>query len=389
MLKEEAMREMALRIVPFWLSLRDGRGGFYGYVGHDLRTDTEADKGCILNSRILWFFSEAYRVLGRDTLLMAAQHAYTFLARAFWDEEQGGVYWSVHADGTPADTTKHTYAQAFALYGLAAFYGISHDEGARRRMYDLFDLVETKCREGMDYGEAYDRHWRRAGNEKLSENGVEAARTMNTLLHIFEAYAQMYEATKEPRVGEAMRSILDTFLTKIYNPARRRLEVFFDADWHSLIDLHSYGHDIEASWLLEWGCEMLGDEELKKRLEEMTSVLTEEVLQKALHGDVVWNECEKGVDDKTQVWWVQAEAVNGFLNRWQKTGEEKYLNAAKAVWGHIRHAFCDCRAGGEWFWSLDEHGAPIPEKPIVEPWKCPYHNGRTCLEMIRRLPENV
>ena len=165
--------------------------------------------------------------------------------------------------------------------------------------------------------------------------------------------------------------------------------MFFDADWHSLIDLHSYGHDIEASWLLEWGCEMLGDEELKKRLEEMTSVLTEEVLQKALHGDVVWNECEKGVDDKTQVWWVQAEAVNGFLNRWQKTGEEKYLNAAKAVWGHIRHAFCDCRAGGEWFWSLDEHGAPIPEKPIVEPWKCPYHNGRTCLEMIRRLPENV
>lgn len=375
-------------ILPFWLRLRDDEhGGFYGLVDFDLHVDKQAEKGCILNSRILWFFASAALATARADARAAADHAYAFLKNHCLDRQNGGVYWSVTFDGQPLDTTKHTYNQAFAIYALAAYYRLTGSAEALALARELFAIIERRCTDAGGYCEAFTVDWRPASNEKLSENGVLAARTMNTLLHVFEGYAGLYAAAPDAAVEAALRRILDIYANKIYAPALHRQLVFFDADYRSLIDLYSYGHDIESSWLIDWGAGLLGDAALARRIGAVNSDLAAAVYAHAYRDHSVLNECERGVDDTTRVWWVQAEAVLGFVNEYAKSGEAKYAEAAADIWQYIVDDLVDKRPGGEWFWRLDAHGVPDAQKPIVEPWKCPYHNGRMCLELIRRDPE--
>lgn len=387
MLKEAAREMLEDRLIPFWLSLRDREnGGFYGYMDHDLNLRKGSEKGCILNSRILWFFSRCAGELVRPDLLEAAKEAYIFLRDCFVDRRYGGLFWSVTATGEPADDTKHTYCHAFAVYALSAYFMVSGDRGALVLARDIFDLMESKCADAEGYLESFARDFRPEANEKLSENGVVAERTMNTLLHVFEGYAGLYEATGDVRVGRAMRDILGIFEEKVYNPALRRQEVFFDKTYHSLIDLTSYGHDIETSWLLDWGCGLLGDRELSERIGLMDSSLCRNVFESAFDGHSVANERERGVTDGTRIWWVQAEAVLGFVNQWEKDPQDRrFLDAAEGVFDFIRSRQTDSRCG-EWFWAVDRQGVPDRTQPMVSPWKCPYHNGRMCLEIIRRDP---
>ncbi len=386
MLQEEARRMLEERLIPFWLSLRDDtHGGFYGYLDFDLRLDRRAEKGCILNNRILWFFSRCASQLGRADCLAAAEHAYRFLTGRCIDQINGGLFWSVTYDGVPLDTTKHTYNQAFAIYALAAYYEASGDERALALARGLFYLIETRCRDTGGYLEAFDQRFHPAENEKLSENGVLAQRTMNTLLHVFEGYAGLYQACGDAQVKRAMVEILTIYRKKIYNPALRRQEVFFDRDYHPLIDLHSYGHDIESSWLIDWGCSLLGEPELEREIGAIDQEMAHEILRRAYANGSVMNERERGVDNTTRVWWVQAEAVLGFLNAWEKEPDcGAFREAAGTVWRYINTTLVDPRPGSEWYWEVDEHGVPSSRKPIVEPWKCPYHNGRLCLEILRR-----
>lgn len=385
-MKNEMKNELVNHVIPFWEGLRDDEyGGFYGYMDFNLNLDKQAEKGCILNSRILWFFSTAYIMLKDEKLLDDAKHAFEFLKNKFYDLQNGGVYWSVDYTGNPLDSTKHTYAQSFAIYGLSAYYMASGDETALKIAYELFDLIENKCYENGGYREASDIAWNKASNEKLSENGVMAQRTMNTLLHIFEGYAELYTADKDEKVAAAMRKITDRFLNTVYNKKKHRQEVFFDENWNSLIDLHSYGHDIETAWLLDWGVELLGDDALTEKVHEMTDDLAENVYKLAFSGYSVYTECENSVDLKTQVWWVQCEAITGYVNAYQKTKDEKYLDAASKIWDFTKEKMIDSRKGSEWFWVLDEHSVPIKTEPIVEPWKCPYHNGRMLMLMQQRL----
>lgn len=387
-LKEEALKHVRETILPFWMKLKDQeKGGYYGYVDYDLKVEKEAVKGCILNSRILWFFSNACTGLKDSSLLPYASHAYKFLKKYCLDPEYGGVYWSVTYDGQVEDGTKHVYNQAFAVYALSSYYEASGEKEALDLAFRLFDLIEEKGKDEGGYLEAFERDFvTPAGNEKLSENGVMAGRTMNTLLHVFEAYTELYRVTKEERVREAMKQILETFAQKVYNPKRHRQEVFFDKDWNTLIDLHSYGHDIETSWLIDRGCEILGDPSVTGQMGVITRDLADCVYKKAYHNHSLWNECEKGVENKTRVWWVQAEAVVGFLNAYEKSPErEEYKKAAQDIWEYIKEYVVDKREGSEWFWDLSNEGRPESRKPIAEPWKCPYHNGRMCFEIIRRL----
>lgn len=385
MLKEKAQAMLDERIIPFWSALRDNAfGGFYGYMGFDLKLDKKAEKGCILNSRILWFFSRCAQQLGREDCLDHARHAFRFLMEHCLDREQGGVYWSLNYDGTPQDSSKHTYAQSFAIYGLSAYYEAIGDQEALKTARSLFHIIEEKCRDEGGYLEAFTRGFLPASNEKLSENGVMAQRTMNTLLHVFEGYAGLYQATHAPAVGEAMERILDIYLSKIYDSELRRQKVFFDLNYNSLIDLHSYGHDIESSWLMDWGTALLGKPELTSKVSHVNQEMAETIYSRAYRNHSVLNECERGVDDTHRVWWVQAESVLGFLNAWEKTGQDRFREAAVDVWRYINETVTDRRPGGEWFWRVDENGLPDRTRPIVEPWKCPYHNGRMCLEILRR-----
>lgn len=373
-------------ILPFWKGLKDEEfGGYYGFMDTELKLDKKAVKGCILNSRILWFFSNAWAVLQDESLKEYADHAYEFMKKYCFDEERGGVYWSVTYDGKPEDTTKHTYNQAFAIYALSSYYDISGNEEALVLARKLRDVVEEKCFDEVGYKEALDINFNPAENDKLSENGVMADRTMNTLLHVFEAYTELYRVTKDEIAAKKLRWMMDLVAEKIYNPALHRQEVFFDNNYTSLIDLHSYGHDIETAWLVDKGAQVLGDEAYIAKMAPITADLEQQVYKLAYSENSFKNECERGVDDERRVWWVQAEAVVGFYNGWQKDASKAhYLEAAETIWKFIQDKVVDKRPGSEWFSEVDVTGKPYMHKPILEPWKCPYHNGRMCLEMIKR-----
>lgn len=386
MMVEEITKHLKEGIIPFWKNLRDDQyGGYYGYMDYQQNLDKKAVKGCILNSRITWFFSNTYMTLGDESLLDEARHGYEFLRDHCLDRECGGVFWSVKYDGTPEDTTKHTYNQAFSIYALSSYYDASKDEESIRIAEELYNLIEERCSDEGGYLEAFDREFKPVENDKLSENGVIAERTMNTLLHVLEAYTEFYRVTKKEEVKKRLEWILDVVAEKIYNPKLHRQEVFFDSEYHSLIDLHSYGHDIETAWLVDRAVEVMEDPEYERKMTPITKALTKEIYETAFDGHSISNECEKGVVDTDRVWWVQAEGVVGFLNGYQKDPEKKeYLEAAESIWQYIKDYLIDKRSGSEWFWLLDKEGKPYEYKPIVEPWKCPYHNGRMCMEVIRR-----
>ena len=381
----EIKEHLTKDIIPFWRGLKDEEyGGFYGYMGYDLALDKKAVKGCILNSRILWFFSNAYLVLKKDGLLEDAGHAFRFLKEYCVDRENGGVYWSLTFDGKPEDTTKHTYNQAFAIYALSSYYDASGDEEALKMAFELYEIIESRCKDEYGYLEAFNVRFEPEDNDKLSENGVMAEKTMNTLLHVFEAYTELYRVTREEKVADKIRYMMDLIADKVYNKEAGRQEVFFDRTWNTLIDLYSYGHDIETAWLVDRGLEVLGDKAYTEKLSPITKTITENIYRRAYIDHSLVNEAGGGVVDTTRVWWVQAEAVVGFLNGYQKAPEHReYLEAAEDIWRYIRTYMVDKRSGSEWFWSVDKDRNPI-EKPIVEPWKCPYHNGRMCFEAMKR-----
>lgn len=385
MFTSEIKEHLTKVIIPFWRGLKDEEyGGFYGYMGYDLGLDKRAVKGCILNSRILWFFSNAYLVLKEEDLLTDAEHAFRFLRDYCVDKENGGVYWSLAFDGKPEDTTKHTYNQAFAIYALSSYYDASRDEEALSLAWELYEIIESKCRDEYGYLEAFNVRFEPEENDKLSENGVMAEKTMNTLLHVFEAYTELYRVTREGKVADKIRYMMDLIADKVYNKEVGRQEVFFDRTWNSLIDLYSYGHDIETAWLVDRGLEVLDDRAYTEKLSPITRTITENIYKRAYIDHSLVNEAENGVVDTTRVWWVQAEAVVGFLNGYQKAPQHReYLEAARDIWDYIKTCVVDKRSGSEWFWSVDRDRKPV-EKPIVEPWKCPYHNGRMCFEVIKR-----
>lgn len=387
MMLEEVKAHLLNDIIPFWKNLRDDEfGGYYGYMDYDLKVDKKAVKGCILNSRITWFFANAYTLLKDESLLEEAKHGFAFMKEHCMDKENGGIFWSMKYDGTPEDTTKHTYNQAFSIYALSSYYEETHDEEALAMAKELFHIIETKCTDEIGYKEAFDKEFHEVENDKLSENGVIAEKTMNTLLHVFEAYTELYRVAKLPEVKERLEWIMDTFADKVYNPKLHRQEVFFDRNMNTILDLHSYGHDIETAWLMDRGVEVLGEKKYEEKMTPITKDLTAEIYKVAFDGHSLANECEKGVVNVHRIWWVQAETVIGFLNGWQKDpSRTEYLDAAKSEWQFIKDHVMDKRQGSEWFWEVDPSGKPYEGRPIVEPWKCPYHNGRMCFEVIRRL----
>jgi cellobiose epimerase len=389
-LKHEVAEHLTGKLIPFWEGLRDREnGGFYGYMDFDLNVDRQAAKGCILNSRILWFFARAYQTLGNPRALTCAKHAYAFMDR-FWDPRFGGVYWSCAFDGSALDTTKHTYAQAFAIYGLCAYAKATGDREALLRATTLFELIQTHMSDSQGYLEAFDREFRPLNNSKLSDNpkmlarGLVAEKTMNTMLHIMEAYTLLYEVGRDERVKHALRALLMMMGERVYNRKENRLEVFFDPDLRSLLDMQSYGHDIEASWLIDLAADAALDKGERAEAQRLTTELAQGVLERAFRDGSLLNERVEGEDDATRVWWVQAETMVGMANLWQKTGDASLPGMLQQVWTYIKARLIDPREGSEWFWSVSDKGEPAI-KPIVEPWKCPYHNGRMCLEIIARL----
>jgi len=388
-LSKEVKKELDERIFPFWSNLADyENGGFYGYVGYDGIINKESEKGVILNTRILWFFSAVYCLEKKSEALSLANHAYEFMKTKLFDDEYKGLYWMVDFKGVPTDNRKHIYNQAFGIYGLCQYYKATRKEEALNKAKQLFELIEKKCENSNGYLEEFDRLWNEKENEMLSENNVISDRTMNTHLHILEAYTLLYEVSKDDNVAKRLYHLLDLIKNKIYSPKKHSLKVFFDKNWNETIDIQSYGHDIEGSWLIDRAAEVLGDKKLIESTHEYTLKIAESIYKNAYSPIGIINETVNGITDAGRVWWVQAETIVGFYNAYEKTKNIKYLDAAKDLCRYIKKFLVDKRENSEWYWKLAEDNTPIIDLPIVEPWKCPYHNGRMCIEIIERMGNN-
>ncbi len=392
-LRGQIESEWLNNIAPFWLKFAPDvkYGGFRGLITNDLQIDEFAEKGVILNSRILWTFSQAEKIYQEKSYLEIAERAFNYLVKHFFDRENGGVFWTLDYQGEPLDTRKRSYAQAFALYALSEFYSSFNSKLAGDKVFEIFHLLEKNCKdkENKGYFETFECNWTLAEDQRLSEVDANEKKSMNTHLHIMEAYANLFRATGNPSVKDRLRALINIFLDKIIHREKDYLQMFFDEQWNSKSAVDSLGHDIEASWLLCEAAEILGDGDLLKQVQTVAIRMANAVYEKGLDpadGSLLYEAENTVIINRNRDWWVQAEAVVGFLNAFQLSRDEKFLTAASRVWQYIQTKIID-RENGEWFWQINDEGAPSNEKPKLSQWKCPYHNGRMCFEAVRRLRE--
>ncbi|WP_207655815.1 AGE family epimerase/isomerase [Vallitalea okinawensis] len=385
-LREEVAKELSKHIMPFWINLKDEEnGGFYGNVDYDLKVDKKGVKGGIASSRLLWSFSAAYRVTKEEKNLVCAHHAYDFLVNNVYDTVQEGLFWLLDHEGNPIDTRKHIYAQAFGIYALSEYYRVSQRTEALKLAKKLYSIIETRGydKEKNAYLEEFNRQWIKQDNEMLSENGIIADITTNTHLHVLEAYTNLYRVWPNNELKKKLMNIIDIFYNKIFDNKTKFLKVFFDNSWNELIDLKSYGHDIEASWLLDDAIKLL---RLKNdKYDQMVVDIAYNIANYAIQNDgSIINEKENNIEDYSRIWWGQAEAIVGFLNAYERTEDERFSIIIHNLWAYIQQNLIDVREGGEWFWSIEDDGQPSI-RAIAEPWKTPYHNARFCLEILERV----
>lgn len=389
-LKEEVKVELTENILPFWMSkmVDLNNGGYYGQItGKDILVPN-ASKGGILNARILWTFSSAALHLNNPLYTEYAQIAKQYIFKYFFDAKDGGAYWMLNADGTPADTKKQIYCQAFFIYALVEYYRVSKDEECLDKAIELFKLIEKYSfdNEKNGYFEAFSKDWVLLEDLRLSEKDANEKKTMNTHLHILEAYTNLYRVWKNDELKELIENLIHLFLYFIINKETYHLDLFFDENWGCKSTIISYGHDIEAAWLLDEAAIVLGDQKLITEVQQITIKVAKaatEGLQ--INGSIV-NEKNSatGHVDTNCDWWPQAEAMVGFFNAFQLTKDESFLNNTFAAWKFTKSHIID-KVNGEWHWAVNKNGDVDVVNDKAGFWKCPYHNSRMCLELIHRI----
>ena len=389
-LASQAKKELTENILPYWTSkMCNPAGGFYGRISGNEETDLSAPVGNIMTARLLWTYSSAYRLFKdsaeAEGYLAMATRAKDLIISRFYDPEYGGTYWSLNPDGTPLDTKKQIYAIAFTIYGLAELNRATGDAKALEYAIKLFNSIEDHSfdTEKDGYFEAFTRTWDTIEDMRLSDKDANESKTMNTHLHVLEAYTCLYRVWKNSRLEERLRGLIGIFEKHILGPDGH-LRLFFDDDWNSGYDIVSYGHDIEASWLIHEAALVLGDEAVIGRIEKLVPAIAAAAGEGfSPEGGMIY---EKNAEetDRDRHWWVQAETVVGYLNLWDHFGTQEGLENALTCWDFIKVNLID-RENGEWFWSLREDGTVNRDDDKAGFWKCPYHNGRMCMEIIERV----
>jgi mannobiose 2-epimerase len=436
--------ELLEDILPFWRSraVDERRGGFIGEMSNDLRVQEDAPKGLILNARLLWSFSAFYRHTREEQDRLLAQRAYEYLTERFRDAQHGGYFWELDPEGRVLDDKKKVYGQAFCIYALAEYHRTFHEPAALQQAIDVFDLLEAHASDRRYGGhfEVMSRDWRPCEDMRLSDKDMNEKKSMNNHLHVLEGYTSLvrvlstsaslkaeglgdglpYDATSRPQaspqrrcasgleaVTRSLRDLIELFRRHVVNPEQTHFQHFFDETWTPRSDSYTFGHDIEGSWLLCEAAEVLGetvsrtscprceggtpstrrgqdvrDTEVSSLAVKMARAVLGEGLDR--DGGLFYEGRDGRIVNPNKEWWPQAEAVVGFWNAWQLTGDDAFRQAAIRCWQFIQDRVVD-RERGEWFWCIRPDGTPDPAQPKVSAWKGPYHNGRCCLEIIRRI----
>jgi len=382
--------ELEQNLVPFWLRYAADydRGGFIGAMSNELIVDAEADKGLILNARLLWTFSAAYQFNGDLRFRYLAERAYAYLEQCFWDRQYGGMVWRVNATGEMVDWQKKIYGQAFTLYAWTEYFRAFQVQSALEHAIALFRAIEQYSLddEHAGYIEVCQRDWSVAEAARLSPKDMAAKKSMNNHLHLLEAYSNLHRAWPNDQLRRQLRGLIGIFEQRILCRKNSHLNHFFDAAWEPQSHSYTFGHDIEGSWLLWEAAQVLGDQDVADSVRDMVLRLARVTLAQGLDRDGgLFYEGQGGqVTDHNKEWWPQAEALVGFLNAYELSEDREFYQAAQAVWTFIQEYVVD-REHGEWFWRVDRMGQPDPAEPKISEWKSPYHNVRACLEAIRRL----
>lgn len=388
--RQELERELTEHILPFWMThvVDEVNGGFHGAVTNDLQVHHEVPRSAIMCARILWTYAAAFRILGDERYLEMAYHAYDYLTDVFWDDEHGGVYWDVDHRGTPVSDRKHHYAQAFAIYGLTEYYRMTREPHSLTLARALFHLMEKHAHDAayQGYFESSSREWEALEDVRLSDRDLNCPKSMNTMLHILEAYTNLLQVWDGAYLKARHRALLEAFQRHIIDYRTGHFRLFFDEQWHSLSENVSYGHDIEGSWLLVDAAQAQGNSGWVAQMSETAVLLATAVYEEGLaeDGSIPYESGPDGLVDAGRAWWVQAEAMVGFYNAHQLTGEEHFAEAAYRCWSYIQSHVVD-RAHGEWFKRLHPDGTPDHTNYKAGPWEDPYHHGRACFEMLDRL----
>ncbi|MBQ6762189.1 MAG: AGE family epimerase/isomerase [Bacteroidales bacterium] len=381
--RKEVRKVLESNILNYWLTLKDPRGGFFGEADGTGEIQRGAPRGVILNARIIWAFSAAYGMLHDSRYLEAAIHAKDWFLAHFCDGKNGGVFWSVTAAGEPLDEKKQLYAQGFAIYGLSELYKVSSDEETLRAAIDLFRVVEAKFRDAENGGyiEALARDFSPLEDMSLSAHDINADKTMNSHLHILEAYANLYQVWPDPSLKKAVEELLDIVCNKVMGPDGH-LRLYFRRDWSVLPGGVSYGHDIETSWLALECASALHDIDVVNRVRPAALLMGKAGNEGyRADGSMMYEKLEDGSLDLSRQWWVLAEAVVGNLWLWKFHGDLQAPDRALATWAYIRDNIVDWD-NGEWFWGVHPDGTPDKDSPKAGFWKCPYHNTRMCLQVL-------
>jgi mannobiose 2-epimerase len=388
--KEDLENELR-NILDFWQNktVDDLNGGFFGQIDNDNRIIVEAPKGSVLNSRILWTFSAAYQLTKSEVYLKTAERAFKYLSDHFIDKEFGGVYWTVDYKGNPLDTKKQIYALAFAIYGVSEYYISSKNEEALSLAIDLYDTILKYSYdiENGGYIEALTRDWNEMDDLRLSDKDANEKKSMNTHLHLLEAFGNLYRAWKNEKLEEKISELIYIFLNQIIDRETHHLILFFDEKWNPKSQIVSYGHDIEAAWLIEEAAKIIGHKPLLQQVKDQSVNLAIAASDGLDTDGGLWYEFDLEKDDliKEKHSWPQAEAMIGFFNAWEITGVDSFLKRSFGSWNFIQKHILD-KKNGEWFWGIREDNSVMNEDKAGI-WKCPYHNSRACLELIKRIKD--
>jgi cellobiose epimerase len=375
-------------ILAYWTQHATDRnnGGFYGKIDNENKVYKNAPRGAVLNARILWTFSAAYNFTKEEKYLVTANWTYKNILQYFIDKEYGGIYWTVGSNGNPLDTKKQIYALAFLQYACSEYYQCNQLLEAKHLAIELYKLIEKHSFDKAvgGYFEAFSQDWKVIGDMRLSKKDANEKKTMNTHLHVLESYTTLYRIWPDENLKKSIRLLIDNFLSHIINATTSHLHLFFDEQWISKNSIVSYGHDIEAAWLIQEAAEVIEDELLIKKSKTAAVKLTLAAAEGLDNDGGLWYEKENGHLIKQKHWWPQAEAMVGFFNAWQVSNDERFLQHSLASWQFVKSKIID-KINGEWWWGIDEAGKPMQGEDKVGLWKCPYHNARACMEIMKRI----